>query len=70
MEDKQKILDALLPALQLTRGAKDLKSLTYQPRSADVQYVKAEYQNGAVRMINVSIDSGIAMIRDVCTYVV
>lgn len=65
-EDKQKILDALLPALRLTRGAYDLINLIYVRVSDDQEYVLAVYNNGAERKINTSLDSGLAMIRDVC----
>lgn len=69
-EDKQKILDALLPALRLTRGASDLINLIYVKVSDDQEYALAVFQNGAERKINVTLDSGIAMIRDVCERVV
>lgn len=65
-EDKQKILDALLLALRLTRGAYDLINLIYVRVSDDQEYVLAVYNNGAERKINTSLDSGLAMIRDVC----
>lgn len=71
-EDKQKILDALLPALRLTRGASDLINLidVKVKGPEDQEYVLAVFQNGAERKINVTLDSGIAMIRDVCERVV
>ena len=61
MEDKQKILDLLLPALQATRDKCDLQDLRYFP---DKEAVMAVYEEGTL-MINVAMDSGIAMIRDV-----
>lgn len=66
MENKQQlILDALCSALQLTRDQADLEALRYKEISPDEQRVIATYDGGRHREINVSLDSGIAMIRDV-----
>jgi len=43
MEDKQKILDALLQTLRLTRSLYDLEELTYEPQS---ETVFAKYESG------------------------
>lgn len=64
MENKQQILDLLVPALQATRDQHDLVSLTYEDLGNDRQEVVIEYEDGS-RRVNVSLDSGIAMIRDV-----
>ena len=63
-ENKQQILDLLVPALQATRDQHDLVSLTYGDLGNDRQEVVIEYEGGS-RRVNVSLDSGIAMIRDV-----
>lgn len=65
MENKQLILDSLCSALQLTRDQADLEALEYKEISLDEQRVIATYDGGGSREINVSLDSGIAMIRDV-----
>ena len=65
MENKQLILDALCSALQLTRDQADLEFLEYKEIGPDEQRVIATYDRGGSREINVSLDSGIAMIRDV-----
>lgn len=65
MENKQLILDALCSALQLTRDQADLEALRYKEIGPDEQHVTATYDGGGSREINVSLDSGIAMIRDV-----
>ena len=65
MENKQLILDALCSAIQLTRDQADLESLKYKEIGPDEQRVIATYDGGGSREINVSLDSGIAMIRDV-----
>lgn len=64
MEDKQKILDLLVPALQATRDQHDLVSLIYEEKSDTRQEVVINYENGS-RRVNVSLDSGIAMTRDI-----
>lgn len=72
MEDKQKICDLLLATLQTTRLYSDLKSLTYvtpeQPHRYD-SYVEARFQSGGKRIINTSMDSGFAMIRDIMAHI-
>ena len=62
MEDKQKICDLLLKTLQATDNARDLVSLTYD---AETETVTALFESGGKRVINVAMDSGTAMIRDV-----
>ena len=65
MEDKQKILDLLLQELQATRHLHDLVSLEYVWEYECGQHVEATFENGYKKQINVSMDSGTAMIRDV-----
>lgn len=65
MENKQLILDSLCSALQLTRDQANLEALEYKDLGSDTQHVIATYDGGGSREINVSLDSGIAMIRDV-----
>ena len=65
MENKQLILDSLCSALQLTRDQADLEALKYKEIGPVKQHVIATYDGGGSREINVSLDSGIAMIRDV-----
>lgn len=62
MENKQEILDKLLPALQATRLFRDLVSLEYEPEQ---EMVTAVYNGGATLRVNVSGDSGFTMIKDV-----
>lgn len=66
-EDKQKICDLLLPALQATRNLFDLVKLTY---SAEEEVVIAEFTNGYTKKANVACDSGTAMIRDIVKQIV
>lgn len=67
MEDKQKICDLLLPALQATRNLSDLVGLTYDGKK-DLVY--ALFASGAVKSANVAMDSGTAMIKDIVGQVV
>ncbi|MCD8068490.1 MAG: hypothetical protein LUE87_06345 [Lachnospiraceae bacterium] len=64
VEDKQKICDLLCAALQATRKNEDMVSLHYE---LDLQgeWVTAVYKNSCFRRINVTCDSGMAMIRDI-----
>lgn len=61
MENKQKICDLLLPALQETRSLCDLVDLEYIQEQG---IVLATFPTRSIR-INVMADSGIAMIKDV-----
>lgn len=61
-EDKQLILNKLLDALLETRDQFDLEELVYDAAN---ETVIARYMNGGERRINVAMDSGVAMIRDV-----
>lgn len=60
-EDKQNILDLLLPALQATHELHDLVSLVYDPRR---ELVYAKLAGGPTRIANVAMDSGTSMIRN------
>lgn len=61
-ENKQAILDALLPALKLTRAGADITELRYYKENDRVIVV---YDGGDCDNVNVSLDSGIAMIIDI-----
>ena len=67
MENKQRILDLLLPALQATRNLYDLASLEY---NADNEVVIATFDSGYTKVANVAMDSGTSMIRDVIGQIV
>ena len=65
MEDKQKILDAFCKVLQMTRSCSDLESITYRvPDKTGSEYAVLKFQNGD-RMVNITGDSGTAMLKDV-----
>jgi hypothetical protein len=63
-EDKQLICDLLTEALKATRDQHDIKHLVYHRMGRDDEMVSIVYENGGTS-VNVSMDSGIAMIRDI-----
>ena len=65
MENKQKICDLLLKALQETYNASDLLSLEY---NAQKESVTITFASGGKRVVNVAMDSGTAMIRDIVNH--
>lgn len=66
-EDKQNILNLMLPALNETIALSDLSMLLYDE---ETEVVTAVFSTGCKRHINVAMDSGIAMIRDVLAHIV
>lgn len=66
-ENKQEILNLLLPALQKTRNLYDLVELEY---SEDRELVYAKFASGYTKVANVAMDSGTSMIRDVIAQIV
>ena len=66
-EDKQKICDLLLKALQETRNLHDLTDLQYDKEN---DIVIATFDSGYTKKANVACDSGTAMIRDIIEQIV
>ena len=64
-ENKQSICDLLLITLQATHNASDLVSLEYFKDEKENETVIATFESGGKRVINVTMDSGTAMIRDI-----
>ena len=65
VEDKQDICDALLETLKLTRAGQDIVNLIYAQVTPHEENVMVLYANGTHQNINVSLDSGIGMMRDI-----
>lgn len=65
-DDKAAITQALLPVLQMTRDHADLVSLEYS-KTKNRETVTASYKNHYHVAIDVTADSGIALIIDVIT---
>ena len=61
-ENKQEICNALVKTLKLTRDAFDVADLIY---NAENETVMVLFKMGGTRIINVAMDSGVAMIRDI-----
>lgn len=67
-ENKQEILNLLCAALRSTRAGNDITELEYIPEEEVVHvYFGTNHRPG--RIINVAMDSGIAMLRDVINHV-
>ena len=64
-EDKDRICQLLLPALKATRYCSSLKDLRYEKQDNSEEVVTAVWESNSVTKVNVSADSGIAMIRDI-----
>lgn len=66
MEDKAKICELLLPLLQATRCGSDIVSLEYTslPGIYD-EVVCVTWENNYKQIVNVTADSGVAMISDI-----
>ena len=65
-EDKQKICDLLLPAIQATREGSDVTALRYvYNHCGQMETVTIHYQNGSYEHVYVTGDSGVTMIRDI-----
>ena len=61
-ENKQEICNLLAATLQATSNASDLVALTYRDEDETVEVL---FASGGKRVVNVAMDSGTAMIRDI-----
>lgn len=65
MEDKQKILDAFCKVLQMTRSCSDLVDIIYSiSDESGLECAILAFKYGD-RMVNITGDSGTAMLKDV-----
>lgn len=67
MEDKNKICDLLLPVLQETDNLRDLIDLEYMQVE---ERIVATFASGKTKNVNVAMDSGTSMIRDIVQQIV
>ena len=65
MENKEAICRYLLWALQQTRHLNELLDLKYDPGNEIVEASFSTYSGIFTKKINVAMDSGIAMIKDI-----
>lgn len=61
-ENKQMICDMLCRTLHYTRNAADVCDIQY---NAETEKVTVVFESGGKRVVNVAMDSGTAMIRDI-----
>lgn len=64
MEDRQDICDRLCLTLQATANASDVVGIEYDHNK---ETATVKFLSGSKRVINVAMDSGTAMIRDIMT---
>lgn len=65
-ENKQYICNLFCKSLQETRQFDDLENLEYwKDPEQDLEVVNARFENGAVKTVNVRMDSGAAMMSDI-----
>ena len=64
-ENKQHICDLLTEVLKATRDQHDCVTIRYDRIGDDMEQVTIDYEGGGHRSVNVSLDSGIAMVRDI-----
>ena len=64
-EDKDLICKELAKLLKLTRNQSDLKALRYEILDNNDEIVTLEWEDGGRKVVCVSMDSGVAMIRDI-----
>lgn len=68
-ENKNLICKMLCEVLRKTINQQDLKALKYEILDNNEEVVTAEWESGGKRKINVSMDSGTAMIRDIMRHI-
>ena len=66
-ENKQKVMDLLLTAIQATNCGEDVTALRYIPEEETVHVDFVSGEDG--RIINVAMDSTWAMIKDVVNHI-
>ena len=71
-ENKKEITKALLPVLQMTRNLWDLIDLEYREDEevSGIEVVIATFRNGHRKVVDVTMDSGTALIKDIINGIV
>lgn len=67
MEDKKEIIEKFVKAVKVTRAGSGVKNIVYR-KDAWSEYVDIEFYSGSKHSVNVSADSGAAMLREVLNY--
>lgn len=68
MENYQAICDTLCSTLRLTRQLDDLVKLEHIQEGRE-RYVVATFDGGYTKTVRVTMDSGIAMIKDILKWI-
>ena len=64
-EDKGLILEMLLQTLRCTRAGLDLANIRYEMLNDATELAVLIYNNGYRKTVNITGDSGIALMRDI-----
>lgn len=66
-ENKAEITEKLFQTIKLTHAGEDISDMQYvnDPNSYGREHVIITYDTGYIKRVNVSMDSGAALIRDV-----
>lgn len=67
-ENKKEIIEKLTKAVKRTREGQCIQNIVYKKGYGDDEIVYINYLGGNVKKVNVTMDSGIAMIRDVAKH--
>ena len=65
MENKEHILKLLLICLQETRAGEDITGIEIRRDNYSNEFARITYQNGFHQDVNITADSGLAMIHSV-----
>ncbi len=65
-ENKELICKELAKVVRLTRAGADIANIVYKRYTDCEEEAIIYYTNDYIKKVNVSMDSGIAMIRDIC----
>lgn len=64
-ENKKKLVEGLTKLIKRTREGKGIKNIVYTKGDGDDEYVIIENYYGKTKTIDVTADSGIALMRDI-----
>ncbi len=64
-EDKAYICHELARLLNITRDGWDIEDIIYERGSDDHELAHIRFDGGHIKTVNVTMDSGVAMIRDI-----
>ena len=64
MENKERITHQLMLCLLATRAGEDISDMSYMKSTGD-EWVNITFRDGSWLPVNVTADSGIALIKDV-----